>query len=119
MIYSGKKDGNWGFYLAKDGVSPCVELTDQEHMALFDGQATGKIILWQEDGRPYLADPPEPTAREQAQAEIARIKAEIAARDYRALKAMKLGEDIDVLYPGETEWYKAQLARIAELESIM
>jgi hypothetical protein len=119
MLYSGKKDGNWGFYLENDGVNPYIKLTEDEHLALFEGQGTGKVIRWQEDGTPYLDDPPEPTATEQARAEIARIKVEIAARDYRALKAIKLGEDIDVLYPGESEWYKAQLTKIAALESVI
>ena len=58
-------------------------------------------------------------ALESAESEIAKLKAEIASRDYRALKAQKLGKGIDALYPGETDWYKAQLARLSELEAII
>jgi len=50
------------------------------------------------------------------EAEITRIKNEIAERDYRALKAFKLETPLDELYPGETNWYKASIARINELE---
>jgi hypothetical protein len=58
-------------------------------------------------------------AFEAAETEAANIKTEIASRDYRALKAQKLGREIDELYPGETGWYKAQIARLSELEAIM
>jgi hypothetical protein len=56
---------------------------------------------------------------EDAAVEIERIKSEIQSRDYRALKAQKLGEDLDDLYPGESEWYRDQLDRIGELEAVI
>ncbi|MFU2067732.1 hypothetical protein ACLQ9R_01515 [Bordetella hinzii] len=34
-----------------------VEITDQEHAALLDGQAVGKVIMTDSDGRPILANP--------------------------------------------------------------
>jgi hypothetical protein len=51
--------------------------------------------------------------------EIAQIKAEIAARDYRALKAYKLGVELESLYPGETAWYERKLAKIQEFEGLI
>jgi hypothetical protein len=44
---------------------------------------------------------------------------EIAKRDYRAWKAVKLGKPIDELYPGESDWYKAKIQRFTELEAIL
>jgi len=44
---------------------------------------------------------------------------EITERDYRALKAFKLGEELDVLYPGETDWYKEAVARVNELNFLL
>jgi hypothetical protein len=40
---------------------------------------------------------------------------ELEARDYRAIKAFRLGKTVDELYPGETEWYEAQVAKINAL----
>ncbi|MFU2050600.1 hypothetical protein [Bordetella hinzii] len=34
-----------------------VEITEQEYAALMDGQATGKVIVADSDGRPILANP--------------------------------------------------------------
>jgi hypothetical protein len=69
MIYSGKKDGNWGFFLQKEGVNPRFELSEEAHSALFDDQSvTCKIICWKKTGEPYLEDPPPPTEEEFAQA---------------------------------------------------
>jgi hypothetical protein len=48
--------------------------------------------------------------------ELQNIKIEIASRDYRALKAYKLGVDLDSLYPGESAWYQTKLDRVHELE---
>jgi hypothetical protein len=53
------------------------------------------------------------------QNEICQIRAEIAARDYRALKAMKLGVGLDDIYPGESAWYNEQLDRIHEQEALL
>jgi hypothetical protein len=58
-------------------------------------------------------------AAEEAAGEMAEVKAEIAARDYRALKAMKLGQSLDTLYPGESAWYQEKLGRIHELEAAL
>ena len=42
-----------------------VEVSDEEHMMLFSGQAEGKQIKPGADGRPQLADPPPPTEEQQ------------------------------------------------------
>ena len=48
--------------------------------------------------------------------EVAIILAEISSRDYRALKAIKLGKDVEELYPGERAWYKAKIEELHEIE---
>lgn len=72
-----------------------------------------KEISAQKEAERIAALTPEERARE----EIARLIAEIAARDYRALKAVKLGKPLDDLYSGESEWYQGKLDRIHELEA--
>jgi len=119
MIYSGKRNNNWGFFLEKGGVDPCLEITEVEHIALFEGQINSKVIKWHNDGTPYFNELPEPTIAEKAQIEIDYIKAEIEAQNYCALKAMKLGVDINELYLGEAEWYKTQITRIGKLEALI
>ncbi|MDR1250882.1 MAG: hypothetical protein LBK62_01820 [Treponema sp.] len=92
--------------------TPELTVTDAEFEA---AEGLARII----EGEIFLGKTEAELAAEEAAAEIHRIKAEIAARDYRALKAQKLGEEIDDLYPGETGWYKEQLDRMEELEAIV
>lgn len=68
MVYAGTKDGTtYGFYLDSDGLQNVFELTDEEHMALLDGQAAGKVITFHADEAPTLEDPPDPTTDELAE----------------------------------------------------
>jgi hypothetical protein len=48
---------------------------------------------------------------------IADLEAELAARDYRVLKAARaqLHDTIEEMYPGETAWYNAKVAEINAL----
>ena len=41
-----------------------VEITTEEHAALIEGQALGKVIVADKSGRPILKDPPPPTAEQ-------------------------------------------------------
>ena len=43
-----------------------IEITDVEHVALLEAQATGKIIQADVDGRPVAVDPPPPTPEQLA-----------------------------------------------------
>jgi hypothetical protein len=50
---------------------------------------------------------------------IKELEAEIASRDYRVIKAARqvLHDQIEEMYPGETEWYNSMVARINDLKS--
>lgn len=65
-----------------------IEITDEQHAALLEGQSVGKIIAADENGVPYLADPPKTTAAQVRE----RIKAK---RDAIKGGGMKVG----------TKWY--------------
>ena len=76
VVFAGTKDGDsYGFYLPdsvvdKDGnvsLRDYVTLTNDEHMALMDAQAEGKVIVFHADKKPTLEDPPPPTDEELAQ----------------------------------------------------
>ena len=88
MIYAGTKDGkSYGFYLEKDGLlDDYVELTNEEHMALMDGQAEGKCIVFHSGEKPTLEAPPPPTEAEKAQQRIEELKTYLAETDYVAIK---------------------------------
>ncbi|MDR1250760.1 MAG: hypothetical protein LBK62_01200 [Treponema sp.] len=119
MVYLAKKAGRVPAHTdlqamyELDGVdTPELTVTDAEFEA---AEGLARII----EGEIFLGKTEAEQAAEEAAAEIRRIKTEIAARDYRALKAQKLGEEIDDLYPGGTDWYKEQLDRMEELEAIV
>ena len=121
MIRAGKdKNGNWGFFGFTEELDPFVELTEEEHKIFFSQEAVGKTIHWNEEtGEPTLVDRPEPTEAEQAPYRIEELKAEIASRDWRVTKALRLGVPVDELYPGETEWYENTIAEINRLEEMI
>ena len=76
-MLAGTKDGeNWGFYFddQKDSLKKYFELTREEHMALMDGQSTGKVITFHDDKKPTLEDPPPPTEAEKARWRISELK---------------------------------------------
>lgn len=60
MIYYSQKTG--GFYTEEihgDNIpDDAVEISESQHAALVEGQAQGKIIVPDENGRPILQDPP-------------------------------------------------------------
>jgi hypothetical protein len=95
-----------------DKAEPEMELTE-EAFASYGNLA--RII----DGEIFLGKTDKERAADGAKKEITRIKAEIAARDYRVLKAHRLGGDVDELYPGETGWYREALAEMGILEEIV
>jgi hypothetical protein len=111
MVYLARKNGEVIHHTIPelmrewDGIEPEMELTE-EAFASYGNLA--RII----DGEIFLGKTNEEKAADNAKEEIGRIKAEIAARDYRVLKAQRLGTDVDEIYPGETDWYREALAAL-------
>ncbi len=52
-----------------------IEITREEHTALMEGQAHGKVITFHEDKKPTLEDPPPPTEAEIAERKISELEA--------------------------------------------
>lgn len=76
-----------------------VEITAEEHAALLEGQSNGKLIDFDEAGRPFLADPLSPTA-DQLQAQTnAEARAYLLSTDWYVIRLQETGEPIpkDVL----------------------
>jgi hypothetical protein len=99
MIFSGKRNDDWGFFLDETDLDPSTVyiLTDSQHMALFDGQSAGKVILWHDNGEPYLADPPPPSDEDlvaMALAERDRLFSETVDRLCNACRWEDMDEDL-------------------------
>lgn len=94
-MYAGTKDGkNYGFYLTKDGLKHAVELTGAEHMALIDGQCSGKIIVFHPDKKPTLEASPEPTDEEAATARMAEYQRLLNNTDWYVVRQTETGQQI-------------------------
>ncbi|NUU35150.1 phage tail assembly chaperone [Pseudomonas sp. C2B4] len=73
-----------GFYDAAIHASmpaDVVEISAEDHAALMDGQSTGKVIDWGNDGYPVLVDPPAPPPEYFAEIERAWRDGQLAATD--------------------------------------
>ena len=87
-----------GFYYAAihgDNMpADVVEITAEEHAALLDGQSQGKLIDFDEAGRPFLADPIPPSA-EQIQAQVnAEARAYLLQTDWYVIRLQETGGSI-------------------------
>lgn len=88
-MLAGTKDGkDWGFYFddQKENLQKYFEITREEHMALMDGQAEGKVITFHDDRKPTLEAPPPPTEEEIARQKIRELKNYLSETDYVAAK---------------------------------
>jgi hypothetical protein len=65
MFYSKSTNGFYIREIHGDNIpADAVEITEAEHAALIEGQALGKRIVADENGRPILQDPPPPTVEQ-------------------------------------------------------
>lgn len=100
MFYSKSTNGFYSREIHGDNMpADVVEITKEEHAALLDGQSQGKLIDFDEAGRPFLADPPPPTA-EQLQAQVnGEARAYLLSTDWYVIRLQETGELIpaDVL----------------------
>ena len=88
-MLAGTKDGkNWGFYFddQKESLKKYFELTKNEHSVLMRGQCQGKVIVFHDDKKPTLEDPPPPTESELATSRIRELKTFLRETDYVAIK---------------------------------
>ena len=88
-MLAGTKDGkNWGFYFddQKESLKKYFELTKNEHSVLMRGQCQGKVIVFHDDKKPTLEDPPPPTESELATWRIRELKSFLKETDYVAIK---------------------------------
>jgi hypothetical protein len=70
---------------------------------------------WDEHENNWVVDTEKKEIAE-LQKEIGNLKAEISARDWKVIKAQRLNENLDEIYPGETAWYENAVAEINRLE---
>lgn len=65
MLYSAQTCGFYNIEIHGDNIpDDAVEITNELHAALLEGQSQGKIIASNEDGRPILVDKPVPPYEE-------------------------------------------------------
>ena len=71
-----------------------VEITDEKHAALMEGQSNGKLIDFDDSGYPFLADPPPPTEEELQQQANAEARAYLAETDWYVIRMQETGEPV-------------------------
>lgn len=61
MFYSATSNGFYDSEIHSELPTDAIEITTDVHELLLIGQASGKVISADSDGKPVLTDPPEPT----------------------------------------------------------
>lgn len=95
MFYSKSTSGFYSCEMHGENMpADVVEITNEQHAALLEGQSQGKLIDFDEAGRPFLAEPPPPTA-EQVQARAnAEGRAYLTSTDWYVIRLQETGEPI-------------------------
>lgn len=123
VVFAGTKDGeSYGFYLPDtvinaDGsisLADYVVLTGAEHMALMDGQAAGKVIVFHKDAKPTLEDPPPPSDEELAAQIRSKRDALIDKVEWR-IQRYQQQSALGIETTDSAEAYAAILAYVQEL----
>jgi hypothetical protein len=83
-----------------------VEITEEEHAALLVGQAAGKVISGDAEGRPILIDQAAPSGQAVAMAAIMALEATVTQRRLR-----------DAILGTDGGWLKDVEAKISVLRS--
>ena len=92
-------------------------LSDDEHMKIIDGQGNGKVIKWEDDATPYLAEPDPPTPEElTAQARNER-DAKIQAVNWR-LERYERQKAINLPTSDTAAWYAKALQYLQDLRDV-
>lgn len=91
MFYSKERGAFFRAEIHGDAIpTDVVEITDEQHAALMDGQAAGKMIAADADGNPVLVDQPAPTAEQLLkQVQMARAAAYADEADPLFFKAQR------------------------------
>jgi hypothetical protein len=55
--------------------------------------------------------------RAELESALGALRSEIGSRDWKIIKAQRLGTTVEEVYPGETEWYIAAVNQINDLEA--
>lgn len=116
MIYVGTENGkDYGFYLDKANLKDFIEITEEEHIALIEGQSEGKQIKFFKDKKPILVEPSKETISED---EICGLKKFLSSTDYIVIKIAE-GSATQEEYAETLSQRKDARARINYLESLL
>ena len=88
-----------------------VEITNEEHSALLEGQSQGKLIDFDEAGYPFLDEPPPPAPDTLEQVQAKRQAAYVAESD-----PLKNEAEYNAIISGTEPDYSAWLAKVAEIK---
>lgn len=92
MFYSKTKGGFYDTAIHGDKIpDDAVEITAAEHAALLEGQSQGKRIQADENGYPFLADPPAPTEEELQVVKNQEARAYLNSTDWYVIRNQETG----------------------------
>lgn len=113
MFYSASTGGFYSREIHGDNMpADVVEITTEQHAALLDGQAAGKVIAADKKGLPVLQDPPAPAPLTLEQVQAQRQAAYVAESD-----PLKNEAEYDAIVAGTDPDYTAWLDKVAEIKA--
>lgn len=95
MFYSKTTGGFYDRTIHGDNIpADAIEITAEEHAALLEGQSQGKLIQADENGYPFLAEPPLPTPEQILIKQLAEAQAYLERTDFYYPRFLETGEPV-------------------------
>ena len=92
MFYSKSTNGFYSREIHGDNIpADAVEIAPEQHAALLEGQSQGKRIQADENGYPFLADPPAPTEEELQVVKNQEARAYLNSTDWYVIRNQETG----------------------------
>ena len=117
-MFFGKLKGTedeWGFDVDSARFDPCTTIDDSEHMRIInEANSNGKLIKGDEEGKPILVDPPEPTDEEKARQRIAELENYLSSTDWYAIRFADTGEEIPSEIKNNRQDARDEISRLRE-----
>lgn len=110
LFYSASTGGFYDDEIHGENIpSDAVEISQEDHSALLEGQTSGKVIVANNDGFPELADPKPPTDDELINRCKAEAKRRLAESDFSELPSVRAA----ITNGAEFDAYRAAVRALA------
>jgi len=118
MFFGKIKETNdeWGFDVFNSTFESFIEIDESKHMSIVnEANSKGKLIKGDEEGKPILVDPPEPTEKEKSEQRINELENYLRNTDWYAIRFADTEEPIPADIKTNRQAAREEISKLREL----